>query len=159
VTSERKEVEQMRRRVAGVLAACALLGAAACGGERETSSSEQRRADVASSDTGADAAREDLAKSEFARGYAIGWKSGCDRAFERIVGAVARDLQVDLTVEDCYALAPADLPAGSSIGADARAAGVRLGTADGCHAASAAVQRHGVVGWSQYPSLTESACR
>ena len=135
-----------------------LLGAAACSGEDHGSATLDSRIESTSSTVDAGAAREDLAAVEFASGYSAGWRSGCDHAFERTFATLTRDLQLDLSVEDCYALAP-DEPRAAPPLQDARTAGVRLGQSDGCRAAAGAVQRFGVIAWSQYPSLTESACR
>jgi hypothetical protein len=110
---------------------------------------------------GTQSAREHIARSQFARGYSAGWDPGCDHAFRRMLASVTHDAQMDFHVEDCYALVPADVTAVVPIdpGADALAAGMRLGQSDGCRAASVAMQRCGFVGWGDYDSLTESICR
>ena len=140
-------------------AAVALLGAAGCSGEDHTAATSESRVEFTSSTVDAGAAREDLTTVEFASGYTVGWRAGCDHAFERTFDALTRDLQLDLRVEDCYALAPSEAHAVSSLHGNARDAGLRLGRSDGCRAAAAAVRRYGVIDWSRHPSLTESACR
>jgi len=106
-------------------------------------------------------APENVAMSEFARGYSVGWASGCDHAFQRALAMWAYDLQLDYHVDDCYALAPTDRMAAfpSDAPADPRSAGERLGTTEGCRAAVAAVESFGVVAWSQFESLIDSVCR
>lgn len=136
-----------------------VLGAAGCSGEDHTSATSESPVESTSSTVDAGAAREDLTTVEFASGYAVGWRAGCDHAFERMFDTLTHDLQLDLRVEDCYALAPAEAHAVSRLHGNARDAGVRLGRSDGCRAAAAAVRRSGVIDWSRYPSLTESVCR
>jgi hypothetical protein len=154
-------MQQVWDWIAVLSATVVLLGAAGCSGNDHdhTSATSASHLEPTSSTVDAGAAREDLTTLEFVSGYAVGWRTGCDHAFERMLDTLTRDLQLDLRVEDCYALAPAEAHTVSRLHANAHDAGVRLGRSDGCRAAAAAVRRFGVVDWSRYPSLTESACR
>jgi hypothetical protein len=147
-----------------MLAAVTLLLPSACSGDQEnsqrvTNASSSAASGTATADTRS--VRENLALSEFARGYSAGWASGCDHAFRRTVAGWVHDFQIDYQVDDCYALAPTDLTATfpSDVPPDPRSAGEQLGKTEGCRAAAAAIQGFGVVGWNQYGSLIDSTCR
>jgi hypothetical protein len=101
-----------------------------------------------------------VARSQFARGYAVGWRSGCEHAFRRLLAAATHDARIDFSVEDCYELAPSDVTATlpSATPPGPHAAGVRMGTRDGCRAAGD-VMRKLLADWSANPSLVDATCR
>jgi hypothetical protein len=149
--------------VVALLAAFTLLLPSACSGDREDSprvTNPSRSASSATPSADTPSVGEDLAMSEFARGYSAGWASGCDQAFRRTVAGWAHDFQIDYRVDDCYAFAPIDRPATfpSDLPADPRSAGEQLGKTQGCRAAVVAVQRFGVVAWGQFGSLVDATC-
>jgi hypothetical protein len=139
-------------RLVSVVAVGMVLATSACSNDSEASRSVPTPGTVVE-----ESVRESVAVTQFTRGYAIGWRSGCDHAFERLLAAATSDAQIDFHVEDCYELAPAKrVPVGSA--PDPRSAGERLGKTDGCHAAGALMQKLST-DWSGHPSLLETTCR
>lgn len=146
-----------------LFAAVTLLLPSACSGDQEDSQRATNPSSSASSGTltaDTPSVGEDLALSEFARGYSAGWASGCDQAFQRTVAGWAHDFQIDYQVDDCYAFAPIDRAATfpSDLPPDPRSVGEQLGKTEGCRAAVVAVQRFGVVAWNQFGSLVDATC-
>jgi hypothetical protein len=138
-------------RLVSVLAAGAVIASSACSNDSEAARSVPTSGTVVQ-----ESVRESISVTQFARGYAVGWRSGCDHAFARLLAAATSDAQIDFHVEDCYELAPAEFPTAST--PDPRSAGERRGRADGCRAAGALMQKLSA-DWSANPSLIETTCR
>lgn len=104
--------------------------------------------------------QEGEAWDEFTEGYAAGWDSGCDIAFEGSPDGSLYDQGVEYTADDCYALAPfdaSDTDVPFEVPYDPSGEGHALGESDGCVAAFEELASYGVLNWGE-DSYDESVC-
>jgi hypothetical protein len=104
--------------------------------------------------------QEGEAWEEFNTGYAEGWESGCDTAFEGSPDGSLYDQGDEYMADDCYALTPfdaSDAEVPYEVPFDPYSEGYDLGESDGCVAAFEELSTYGVLNWGE-DSYDESVC-